>query len=167
MSILFKNKKNKGFSLVEMIVYLAIMTVITITLVQSFIVVLKSNKSSFIDSVIRNSGYSIMENIIRETRKSEDINICSSSLLSLIQKDNNVVIFSINDGVMTLSEGIGIQTDKGTLNSSDIKITDFNCNIINTTKSKAVKLKIELSTQVNDQNKTESFYSTVILRGSY
>lgn len=167
MYILLKNKKNKGFSLVEMIVYLAIMTIITITLVQSFIVVLKSNKSSFIDSVIRNSGYSVMENIIREVRESKDINTCSSSLVSLIQEDNNIVNFSVSDGVMTLSEGVGTQINKGTLNSSDIKITNLNCNIINTIKSKALKIKIDLSTEVNGQNKTESFYSTIILRGSY
>ncbi len=167
MFILFKNIKKRGFSLVEMIVYLAIMTIITITLVQSFIVVLKSNKNSFIDSVVRNSGYSIMENIIREVRESKDINTCSSNLLSLTQKDNNIVNFSISDGVMILSEGIDTQINKGALNSFDIKITNFNCNIINTTKSKALKIKVDLSTQINNQEKTESFYSTIILRGSY
>lgn len=167
MFILFKKRANKGFSLVEMIVYLAIMTIITTTIVQSFIVVLKSNKNSFIDSVLRNSGYSVMENIIREARESKDINTCSSNLLGLIQSDNNIVNFSINNGIMTLSEGITTQVEKGSLNSSNINITNFDCNIINTTKSKAVKIKIDLTTQINGQDKTESFYSTIILRSSY
>jgi len=167
MFIKNKTKNNKGFSLVEMIIYLAIMTIITITLVQSFIVVLRSNRTSFIDSVIRNSGYSIMENIIREARKSNDINVCSSNLLSFKQKNNNIVNFSINNGIVDFSDGISTQISKGPLNNSKIKVNSFNCNIINTEISKAVKVKIDLSTIIDGQNKTESFYSTIILRGSY
>lgn len=160
-------KNNKGFSLVEMIVYLAIMTIITTTLVQSFVVVLKSNRNSFVDSIIRNSAYSIMENIIREARASSDVNTCSSNLLSFTQKNNNIVSFSISDGVVSFSEGITTQINKGPLNNSDIKVSNFSCNIINTLKSKAVKFKIDLSATIDGQQKTESFYSTVILRGSY
>lgn len=167
MFIKNKLKNNKGFSLVEMIVYLAIMTIITTTLVQSFIVVLKSNKNSFVDSVIRNSGYSIMENIIREARKSNDINTCSSNLLSFVQANNNIVNFSVSNGVVDFSEGISTQVSKGPLNNSDIRVTSLNCNIINTENSKAIKFKIDLSTTIDGQYKTESFYSTVILRGSY
>lgn len=167
MFIKNKIKNNRGFSLVEMIVYLAIMTIITTTLVQSFVVVLRSNKNSFVDSVIRNSGYSIMENIIREARKSNNINTCNSSVLSFTQENNNIVNFSINDGIVDFSEGISSQISKGPLNNSDIKVINFNCNIINTENSKAIKFKIDLSTTIDGQYKTESFYSTVILRGSY
>lgn len=162
-----QNIKN-GFSLVEMIVYIAIMTVITIVLVQSFIVVLKSNRVSFASSVLRNSGYSIMENIIREVRFSKSSNQCSSGVIELVQGDNNIIRFYKNsDGLLLLSEGNPTLSDKGFLNSKGTKISDLSCTMINTTKSKAIKIKLVLETEMGGQYKSESFYSTIILRGSY
>jgi hypothetical protein len=164
-----KRKKAKllmGFSLVEMLVYLGTMVVITITLVQSFIVVLKSNRVSFADSVLRNSGYLIMENVIREIRSSKDIGQCSSGVIQLIQ-DNNIVSFSIINNLLKLSEGSPTLIDKGFLNSKGTEVTSISCDSINTTKSKAIKIKLILKTKIGGQEKSESFYSTVILRGSY
>jgi type II secretory pathway pseudopilin PulG len=164
---IFKFKKNKcrhlGFSLVEMLVYLGIMVVITVTLVQSFIVVLKSNRVSFADSVLRNSGYLIMENIIREVRSSKDIGLCSSDVIQLTQDTNNIS-FSRSNGLLKLTED-GI--DKGFLNSKGTEVLSLSCNQIDTGKSKAVKIKLTLNTEIGGQEKSESFYSTVILRGSY
>lgn len=155
--------RNLGFSLVEMLVYLGIMVVITVILVQSFIVVLKSNRVSFADSVLRNSGYSIMENIIREVRSSKDIGQCSSGVIQLIQ-DINTISFSIDNNLLKLSEG-GV--DKGFLNSKGTEVSSLSCNQINTGKSKAMKIKLILNTNIGGQEKSELFYSTVILRGSY
>lgn len=150
-----------GFSLVEMLVYLGIMVVITITLVQSFIVVLKSNKVSFADSVLRNSGYLIMENIIREARSSENIQ-CNSGIQFI--QGGNLILFSISNNLLKLSEN---SVDKGFLNSKGTEVLLLSCIPINTGKSKAVKIKLILNTEIGGQEKNESFYSTVILRGSY
>ena len=159
-------KKNRGFSLVEMLVYLGIMVVITVTLVQSFIVVLKSNRVSFADSVLRSSGYLIMENIIREVRSSKDIGQCSPGVIQLIQ-DNNIVSFSIINNLLKLSEGNPTLVDKGFLNSKGTEVVLLSCNQINTGKSKAIKIKLILNTEIGGQAKNELFYSTVVLRGSY
>ncbi|MFA5934903.1 MAG: prepilin-type N-terminal cleavage/methylation domain-containing protein [Candidatus Paceibacterota bacterium] len=166
--LLKKNKISKGFSLVEMLVYIAIMSIITIVLVQSFVVVLKSNKTSFADSVLRNSGYSIMENIIREVRSSKSINQCSSGVLELVQSNNDIVRFYKNDdGLLLLSEGNPTLIDKGFLNSKGTEVLSLSCIQINTIKSKAVKVVLILETGMGGQNKSETFYSTIILRGSY
>ena len=160
--------KQYGFTLVEMLVYLGIMTVITITLVQSFIVVLKSNRVSFADSVLRNSGYSVMENITREIRSSKDINTCGSGILQLVKSDNSIVNFSVNsDGLLLLSEGNPTLVDKGFLNSKETKIFKMSCIQINNFISKALKIELNLGTEIGGQMKKESFYSTIILRSSY
>ena len=159
--------RQMGFTLIEMLVYLGIMVVITITLVQSFIIVLKSNRFSFSDYVLRNSGYSIMENIIRETRFSKNVSY-DSNTLQLIQSDGNVVIFFKDaDGRLKLSEGITTQTDRGFLNSKGTKVINLFYNIINTGKSKALKINLVLETEIGGQNRSENFYSTIILRNSY
>ncbi|MFA6797379.1 MAG: type II secretion system protein [Candidatus Paceibacterota bacterium] len=161
-------KKKGGFTLIEMLVYLSIMVIVTITLVQSFIVILKSNKISFTNSVLRNSGYSIMENIIREVRSSKTINQCGSGILELTQSDNNIVKFYKNsDGLLLLSEGSPTLINKGFLNNKGSRISELSCNSIDTGKSKALKIKLVLETEIGGQSKSENFYSTIILRGSY
>ena len=51
----------KGFTLVEMMIYLSLMTIIAIVIVHTLVVVLKSNRNSFTENIIRNAGYGAME----------------------------------------------------------------------------------------------------------
>ena len=103
-----KQKNIQGFTLVEMMIYLALMTVIAVVIVQSIVVVLKSNRKGFAESNLRNAAYSAFERMVREIHASDSIIIASSSLLQLNQSNPtvNFVQFSTSgDGRLNLSEG--------------------------------------------------------------
>jgi len=169
---IFNKKIKKGFTLIEMLVYISIMTVITLVLTQSLTVVLKSNRASFSDSNLRNSAYSAMEIMIREIRLSQSIASCSGSLLQLNQVDSSgnprVVRFSTStDQALNYYVGSTTPAYVGPLTSSGTKVLNLTFTPITTASSVAVRIQMQLSTSINGQTGNEWFYSTVVLRGSY
>jgi Tfp pilus assembly protein PilE len=158
-----------GFTLVEMIIYLALMTIITLVVVQSLIVVLKSNRSSFAEANLRNSGYSAMEGILREIYASESIDQISGGILQMKQGGGtNIVKFATSSSLaLNFYEGAGTPTLAGPLTSKNILVKSLTFTQINTGKSLAVRIQMKLETTVNNITKSEWFYSTGILRGSY
>lgn len=173
------NKKNSGFTLVEMIIYIAIMTVITIALVRSLMVVFNSNRASFADSNIRNSAYSAMENMIREIRGSQSIDMVNSVLypsqagiLQLNQVDTNgnpyIVRFSTSSLLaLNFSEGSTTVSLVGPITLNGTKVMNLIFTPINTGNSQAIRIAMNLSATVNGQTRNQWFYDTVILRDSY
>ncbi len=178
---IFSQKKYKhgGFTLVEMLIYLVIMTVIMVALVRSLVIVFSSNRASFVDSNLRNSAYSAMENMIREIRGSQSIDAVNSVLypsqsgvLQLNQVDASgnpyIVRFSISSSLaLNLSEGSAAPALVGPITSNGTKVINLSFAKINTGNSQAVRIQIGLSATVNGQTKSQQFYGTVILRDSY
>lgn len=181
MNIFFqkKQKDNRGFTLVEMIIYLAIMTVITLALVQSLVVVFNSNSTSFADSNLRNSAYSAMEYMIREIRGAQSIDMVNSVLypsssgilqLNLVDGSGNpyVVKFSTSSAsALNFSQGSTTASFVGPVTLNGTKVTSLIFTPINTGNSQAVRIQMNLSASANGMTKTNWFYDTVILRDSY
>jgi len=167
-----KQKNTQGFTLVEMMIYLALMTVIAVVIVQSIVVVLKSNRSGFAESNLRNAAYSAFEGMVREIHASDSIIIASSGLLQLNQSNPtvNVVQFSTSsDARLNLSDGGSTSTLSylGPLISKDVVVKSLIFTPINTGKSQAIRIQMNLTTTVDGQTKSEWFYDTAILKGSY
>lgn len=178
----FKNLKIKnknGFTLVEMVIYLAIMIVITIALVRSLVIVFNSNRTSFADSNLRNSAYSAMENMVREIRGSQSIDTVNSVLypsqtgaLQLNQVDASgnpyiVRFFTSSSLALNMSEGSTTASLVGPITLNGTKVMNLIFTPINTGNSQAVRIQMNLSATANGITKTDWFYDTVILRDSY
>ena len=158
----------RGFTLIEMLIYISLMVIITLVVTQSIIVVLKSNRASFADINIRNSGYSAMEGILREIRSSESIDQASLGILEMRKGSGNTVRFATSsDLALNFYEGNGTPILIGPLTSKNILVRNLSFKKIDTGKSLAVKIEMELETTVNGITKNEWFYNTAILRGSY
>lgn len=161
-------KNQKGFSFVEMIVYLSLMTVITLVIVQSIVIVLKSNKESFNSNMIENSAVSVLERVKRESRRAKSIDVENSNLANGILQFNILLEdeatstskVMLNGGSVDVYEG-GIFS--GPLTSSGAEVSFLSFKQIKTEKSEAIKTIIT----VKSGEKVETFYSTEILRGSY
>ena len=167
--MLLNYKKNNivGFTLIEMLIYVALMTIITIVIVQALIVVLKSNKGSFAEVNIRNSGYTAMEAMLREIYTSENIVTTSGGVLQMNQGANIVKFATSSSLVLNFYEGVGTSILIGPLTSKGVSVKSLIFTPINTGKSLAVRIQMQLESTANDQIKIEWFYGTAILRGSY
>ncbi|MFA5651769.1 MAG: prepilin-type N-terminal cleavage/methylation domain-containing protein [Candidatus Paceibacterota bacterium] len=168
---IIKQNNNLGFTLVEMMIYVALMTIITLVVVQSLIVVLKSNRTSFAEINLRNAGYSAMESMLREIYASDSITTASGILQ--MNQGTNIVKFAtstLSSASTTLYfyEGVGTPVPTiGPLTSKSVLVKSLTFTKISTGKSYAVKIQMGLETTVNGITKSETFQSTAILRGSY
>lgn len=163
----FISKLKRGFSIVEIIIYLAIFTTISILVINSFIVVLSSFSSIRMNHNLLNSGSMAMERISREVRQAKNIDLFNTTneVLQLNSTDasGNVAIikFAKVGGALNIYKNDIIV---GNLLSSGITLNSISFDRISTAKSEGVKIKITIK---NSKNKTENFYDTVMLRGGY
>jgi Tfp pilus assembly protein PilV len=167
------SKKNTGFALAEMLVYMAIMTVITLAIVNVVVVVLKSNKESFTYNNLRNSAVLAMEKMTKEIRSSVswDVSQSSNNILYLNSIDDSgnarVVEFYVQSQVLMgfSSTTSGVYSGPLTLNGT--KVDNLTFKYLDNTNSKAIKIELAMEAGQGNAIKTETFYSTIVLRGSY
>ena len=172
------SKKQRGFALVEMIVYISIMVIILIAIVNVVITVTRTNKVSFVEYNIKNSAISGLEEMTKEIRNAKSINYIQSvfspstnGVLSLNTIDslgnNETVKFYLENQILMVDiSGVSTSTG-GILTTKDVKVLSLIFTPINTTNSKAVKIEMVLSGSSGGFVKDDDFYSTVVLRGSY
>ncbi len=161
-----------GFSLIEIVVYLAIFTAISILVINSFIIVIYSFREIRSNHDLLNSGTFSMERISREIRQAKNIDVINSqvnggNILQLNSTDssgNSVVFKFIKEG-----DDFNIYNNGslvGNLLTQNVVITALSFDRISTVRSEGLKIKIVLRDIKSKSEKSESFYDTVFLRGS-
>lgn len=165
----FKLKFNKGFSLIEIMIYLAIFTAVSILVINSFIIIISTFAKIKSNHDLVNSGSNSLERISREIRQAKSIDITSvfdsdSSSLKLVDPDGTTVVFDKNIDDLRISKN---GTNIGNLFVNNVSLNKLIFKRIVTTNSEAIKIEIELQDTNDKTNKIEKFYDTVVLRGSY
>lgn len=166
--------KNKGYSLIEMIVYLAIFTSVSVLVINSFITVLGSFSATRTNRDLLESGAVVIERITREIRQAESIDTINSvfnsspGALQLNSIDSGgsqmTIKFSVTNGAINLYEG---GTLVGNLLGQNITATSLVFRRITTTNGEGVKIELTLQDNISKNLQTANFYNTIILRGGY
>ncbi len=166
-----KNRKtNKGFSVIEIIIYLAIFTTISVLVINSFIIILSSFSVIRSNHSLFDSGSIAMEKISREIRQADSIDIVNTTneILQMNSKDSSSnpvsVKFAKEDNALNLYRNGALV---GNLLAPNIKLNSIVFTTFFTTKSEGVKIKMNINDTRNKTEKTENFYNTIILRGGY
>ncbi len=159
-----------GYSVVEILVYLAIFTSISILVINLFITIIASFNVTSINRKLLETGNVSMERISREIRQAKNIDIANSSINSLQLNSidsfgSNVVIkFSALDGDLNLYKDSILL---GNLLNEKVILTNLVFRRISTAIGEAVKIEMSLQYTEGKSTKTENFYNTIILRGGY
>ena len=164
-------KFKKGFSFMEMIIYLTIFTTISILVINSFIIILSSFSVINANHNLLESGSMAMDRISREIRQAQNIDLTHSSFdsnSSFIRLNNvdrtSYIDFAKNNDELEMSKN-GSLFDN--LLAQNISLNKLVLRHIEMTNGEAVKIEMELGTINSKVNKTANFYNTVILRGGY
>jgi len=106
-----------------------------------------------------------MEAMLREVQVSESVEQYSGNILSMTQENGSTIAtFSISpDGTLLLSKN----SSAGPVTLKGVRVSDLIFNKIETGKSIALKIQLELEIDINNTTKHEWFYGTAILRNSY
>ncbi|MBU2219377.1 type II secretion system GspH family protein [Patescibacteria group bacterium] len=152
----------KGFTLIETIIYTAIIAVIFILVVNSLTLVIKAFNQGRVIIKINNSAEVAIERMTREIRFAYDID--GSSDLSHLVLNTDVEFYLDSGKIMIIDRGANAVA----LTSDDLTVTNLIFRQINSSSvSKAVKIEMAIQGSSGNYQKTENFYNTAILRGSY
>ncbi len=163
-----------GYSVIEIIIYVAIFAMLSIAVIHSFVTVSSSFGATRVNRNLLEAGSTIMERLTREIRQSTSIDVTSSTLgsspsvlqMNTLAEDGTptTVKFIIESGVIDMYTGGALI---GSLHSNRISIPTLIFRKISTTESEAVKIELTLQDATGKSVRTESFYDTVVLRGTY
>ncbi len=167
-----RNKKH-GFTLVEMIVYIAFFAVLSILAVNATLIVMKSFYSIRLTQNINQSATVGLERMSREIRNAYEIDTVNSTFatnpgrLTLRTKDssgaNTTIEFYVNGNQLFIKEG---NVDKGSLMTKNAVLTNLVFRQIANPNSRAVKIEMTIRDTRGAMQKDVNFYNTIILRGS-
>jgi hypothetical protein len=165
-----KTKLLPGFSIIEIIIYLAIFTTMSIIVINSFITILSSFSAIRTNQDLLEGGSVSMDRISHEIRQAKNIDIVNSTseILQLNSTDT-----SGNSAVIKLAKvgnALNLYEDGnlvGNLLPQNILLNSISFDRISTTNSEGIKIKIVLQDSRSKIGKTENFYNTIILRGGY
>lgn len=167
----FQNAR-KGFSLIEVVVYIAVLAGISTIAVGSLLRVNAALAQVRAIRSLNGAGTSALERLIRVTRDAKSVNEGSSTFdvspgaLSLTGSESPAVTygFSVSGGGLLLDTG-ATQT---VLTPPNVAVTNLVFrSITNGTVSRAVKIELSLAVSSHRATTTQNYYSTVILRNSY
>ncbi len=164
----------RGFSLVEMLFYVVILSCALLAVLQTLIVLTRSyGILKNVQSIEQESAFSL-ERLVREVRNANAIDDAGSTFGAtpgkLLLNSTDVsgiartVEFSVVNGSLSLKES-GVVT--GVLTSSSTAVTSLVFRKITTARSKGVKIEMTLTSGTSTSARTENFYITAVLRDSY
>lgn len=165
---------HNGFSLVEMIIYACILSVLTIVTVNGAFSSIRTFAEFRVFRDLNSSATSLMERMTREIRAAHSIDAGQSAFganpgrLTLIAKDSSgadtSVEFYVENNALKIKEG-GVLM--GALTSSTAAITNFTVRSLSNANSAAIKAEIGLTATRGEISKSGNYYTTILLRGSY
>lgn len=163
----------KGFSLMEMLIYIAILVLIMIVVLNILFNIISSQKKFKSARSVENSAAYTLERINREIRNAQSVDITTSvfgtnpGVLKLIGTDINgnsrIVEFFVSSSTVHIKEN-GV--DLGRLSQADGMVTNLIFTHITNTHSDSVRTVVTFESGTSTNYRSENFYTTTILRGS-
>ncbi len=158
---------NDGYSLLELVFYIALFTILSIAVLNALMTMTKAFKETAINLEL-SQGASIVERIAREIRRAESINTISASDLTLNTTDSGgasqTVRFLLSSSNLQFFENGGLV---GNLNTADLAVTALSFTEITTTEGEAVRFVVTVRSLNDTLNRIIDFNNTIVLRGGY
>lgn len=156
-----KMKLGAAFTLVELILYVGIVSVMLFTITLSLDAIVKSKEKSRSVSEVEQQGLLVMDTLLRSVRNSNDVTtpsvgIVSTTLSLSVDAPYNPTIFRVSNGTLEIKEGVG---DYTALTNNRVEVTGFEVrNISYPNTPDTVRISFSLST-IDPDNRGEYSYT--------
>ena len=165
------SKKQKGFTLVEAIIYVALFVMLSTLLVDSLFIISRAYNDSRINRNLLNSAHVSVERMTREIRGANSWVSGDSSVfgfnpgkLTIKFADTTTETFELSGGVILFTDKTGVTSN---LTANNVNVDSLIFQNISTLNGSAVKFDMTLTSLGFSPSKTISISDTVVLRGSY
>jgi len=164
----------QGFTLIEALAYVALLAIILLAVIGLLAAMMTSYRSLKVSRDVAIVAGVVLDRIATEVRSGESIDVLGSNfgihpgLLRLNTRDAGgnptTVEFFLADGAVKIKEG-GL--DKGSLSASSTRVTNLIFRRLTASTSEAVRTEITIEASKSGRVRSENFYLTNVLRGSY
>ncbi len=165
-------KYKKGVSLVEMLIYVTLLSVIFLLIVSTVLSFTSSYRQLSANRALEHTTLNVLERMTRDIRNATQIDASttvfgsSSGTLGLIQTYNGVSTttkFALSNGVVNVYVN-GTYIGPLTVTNSSVTALTFTDVLTGTTD--AVKIDMTVTGTSGAITRTKTFHTTVVLRGS-
>ena len=159
-----------GYSLVEMIIYVAILSVISLLAINTILSFGPSYHSLLAYRLAENSGILSMERMSREIRAATSVDTINSTLgsspgvLTIVATANSISTttkFYIQNNILKVDVN---GSYSGPLSLSNTSVSNLVFTLLLNTKTTAVKIDMTLQATSSPVTKTKTYHSTIVLK---
>lgn len=170
-----KPKNNRGFTLLEVIIYVGILGMVSVFVINTILITSTSFAKSRVKRNLTVQAGEAMERMLREIRLASSVNTGSSVLGSNPGRlFLNTAVSATNTASITreffLSGSTLVMREAGSADihlTSETDITSIIFRRITTAESEAVRVEMAAEDGFNKTKSSANFYGTAILRGAY
>ncbi len=166
-----RSSREAGFSLIEMVIYIAILALMLSVIVSVIYSLARSNRQIRTARLIENSAVTVLERIEREIRAAEslvdgasvfDVHPGSLTLNGEAQGGGlEMTEIDFENGVISLHQG-GV--DLGAISDPDVTVSSLVFRHFESGEVEGVRVELTLTAGTSSYLRTENFYSSVLLR---
>lgn len=161
---MIKQKIQKGYSLLELVIYIAIFSMVAIIIIQSLLYSIRTYAIAQSYRRLQSDGELVLERLTRDIRNTENTatgtfgGTASTLLLELPTESSTVqTTYQIQDGILTA-------TTNGTsvaLTGDDVVVEGFTVHSLSSAEGQALRIRIALRT--NGKVQTTALFSNTIM----
>ncbi len=168
---MINKKKNKGYSLVEMLIYVAILSLISIVIINMLLSFTKSYRVVTALRLAEHSGIDSIERVTRDIRGATTVDSANSTLgtspgvltlNSTVNGTPTITKYYVQNGILEIDVN---GSYFGPLTLSSASTTNLIFRKLTSGNSTAVKVDMTVQALVGGVLRTKNYHSTIILRG--
>jgi type II secretory pathway pseudopilin PulG len=168
-----KVKKNQGLSLVEILIYVGIFGILSVTIINLFMGTFVIFAKVRANNGLLQTGSALIENLSYQARNAKDLATggtygTNPSVIALTVEDGGAIqyvyTYDVSSGI--LRQKIDLGTPQA-MHSIKQEVTNFVVNEITVGTKKALRISLTLRDSRVSPAISKTFTTTVIIRGSY
>lgn len=160
-----------GFTLIEMLVYVAILGLVISVFVASFVALLRTQSQVQMNRAVLHTTTLVTDRIMRDIRNADSIDSGASVLgsspgvLTLVMDDDgNTVSYALDGDLLTVSENGGAAE---ALTPGSVSVTSLTFEQVLADASEGVHLELSFIVEEGRASTTRALTGFAVLRGSY
>lgn len=159
----------RGFTLIEMLVYIAVLVLAVSAMVTLFLSLNTTLSRNQVERALAHTAQVALETMVRDIRAAETADTTVANQLTLQTKGGaTTTVFSLSGTGVTLNIN---STNLGSLTSDEVTVEDLTFtkyeHIGTELETTLVRVALTLSVSTKAASSTRTYYSSAVLRGSY
>ncbi len=159
----------RGFSLVEMLVYLALLILISVVAVSSLLSLTDTLTAYRAEKQLTSQTRGMFERIVADMRNATAVNIITSTLDTspgtlVLEYPSETITYTLSGGSVTVARDSEAPSP---LNTGGVTVTALTFTRYDMATTELVRVTLSATSVLGDATVSETFTTSAVLRGSY